>query len=212
MPVRPVDANAPTLDNLALSEEEKAAVQARISVLDKLLSDDKKARFKIEILFTDKRALTGPVLGMLTLWESGNQLHGGGDTKTYICPTRLLGRGTCEAIITDGTGIGHLVCPGCGTAWKGEEVIGEILGRFSMARWADLVLYYYVKLGHNADIVIKFPHMDLRNSHQADRGAGEVLTEARRSRQHYIYTLKNIIKDTSAGADLHKRFLAFLTA
>ncbi len=212
MPAAAFDPSRPSLENLQLTDEEKEAVRARVSVLDKLLADDKKARFKLEILFTDQRSLHGPVLGMMHFWESGNQLHGGGDTKAFICPARSRGLGTCEAVIVDLQGIGHLVCPECGTAWKGDEVIGEILAKLPMQKWADLVLYYYVRFGHNADIVIKFPRDGLHRAHELDRGQGEVLGSARASRQAYIYTLKSIIKDTSSGADLHTRFLAFLTA
>jgi hypothetical protein len=41
---------------------------------------------------------------------------------------------------------------------------------------------------------------------------GEALNEARAARGLHIYPLKNIIKDTSAGAQLYDRFLAFIKA
>ena len=40
---------------------------------------------------------------------------------------------------------------------------------------------------------------------------GEHIAKARVNRGLHIYPLKNIITDTKNGADLYKRFLAFIT-
>jgi len=39
---------------------------------------------------------------------------------------------------------------------------------------------------------------------------GEAVNKARNNRGLHIYPLKNIIKDTSNGADMYKRILSFI--
>lgn len=212
---RPLLVEAPQL-----SQEEREAVQKRIEALSKLLAEEKKAKYKIEILFTSSRNLHGITTGIISLWESGRKFHGGGDAKIFICPGKQLGKNQCEGVIPDvGEGIGHLVCPACGLAWQGPEVIGEFICKFPMQKWVDIVLYFYVKLGHNADIYVKHAREDIRAAALAappkgkkDGKVAEKLTANRQKRVLYIYPLENIIKDTANGADLQKRFHSFLTA
>jgi hypothetical protein len=171
-------------------------------------------------LFTSERTIYGITPGIISLWESGRKFHGGGDAKIFLCPGKHLGRNLCEGVIPDvGDGIGHLVCPSCGVAWQGPEVIGELICKFDMQKWAAIVLYYYVKLGHNADIYVKHAKTDIRAAALAtpmkgrkDSKSAEKLAANREKRVLYIYPLKNIIKDTANGADLLKRFHSFLTA
>jgi hypothetical protein len=72
-----------------------------------------------------------------------------------------------------------------------------------------------MKLEMKADIVVKYHEDDIRNAamlEQVKSRGGEVLAGARRRRIPRVYPLQNIIKDTSAGADLEKRFYAFMRA
>lgn len=199
-----------------LSEEELYAIKQRTEALDKLLAEEQKAKYKIELLFGSARAPSKPTPGALSFWESGSKLHGGGDAKIYICGGKISGASDCEAFIPDvSNGYGYLMCPQCKTVWQGHEVTGEILARLSMRGWAELLLRYFVKLEHNADIYIKHAREDVRAAarvEQAKQHGGEKLTRARLGRMKYIYPLKNIIRDTSGGADLLGRFYALLTA
>jgi len=203
--------NAPTL-----GAEELHALEERKKIFDKLLSQEGKAKYKIEILFKHTRVVHGLSAGTVSIWESGTKLHGGGDTKAYWCPGKELKRNDCTGIIPDASnGYGHLVCPKCQVLWKGPEVIGEIFYRLPARKWAEVILKHYVHLDHNADIYCKYPKEDLRiasSLEQAKQHMGEKLSKARASRQVYIYPLAHLIKDVSAGSDLLERFHAFLTA
>jgi len=81
----------------------------------------------------------------------------------------------------------------------------------------DVLLKWFLKLEMNADIRVKYHKDDIRNaarSEQEKQHMGDILNRARsfERRPCYIYPLRNIIKDTSAGADLRGRIHAFLTA
>lgn len=200
----------------ALSDEEKAALAVRMAALDKLLADAKKAKYKIELIFSYRRRRAGAYPGALALWQSGTKLHGGGDTKLYECPGRSLGRSDCQAFLhDDANGYGHLACGACGTVWKGHEVIGERMARLTTQGWATLLVRTYVRLGLNADIYVKSPRYDVRAMaalEQARPLGGEKLAKARTVRDVYLYPLCNILQDTAQGADLYGRFVAFLSA
>ena len=76
----------------------------------------------------------------------------------------------------------------------------------------NLALYIeklFRELGSNADIYLKFHKTDIRYI-ALERAKGPEV--ARRLKGMHIYALKNIIKDTSSGAALVGRFMAFLTS
>lgn len=199
-----------------LTDEEQFILREKMAAMDKLLADQGKAKWKIEIVFFHKRRLFTHSAGAISIWESGTKFHGGGDTKAYFCPGRELKVSDCEAIIPDSSnGYGFLVCPQCKKVWKAEQVYGEIFGRWSNRVWSDKILHFFRRLDHNADIYLKYPKHDLRVAARAEQEKqlmGEKLQKVRRERVQYIYPLKNIIKDTANGADLLGRFHAFLTA
>jgi hypothetical protein len=183
--------------------------------LDALLETHQIAKYKIEVLFSRERGGRAPYPGMVSFWESGNKLHGGGDTKVYECPSEDQGRGPCAGIIGGSNqGYGHLVCPSCKHVWKDTEVSGERFARLTTQNWAACLYKYYVRVGHNADIYMKYTPQDLRKAselEQARQQMGEQLRKVRGTRRLAIYPLRNIIKDVSAGADILKRFQAFLS-
>jgi hypothetical protein len=64
-------------------------------------------------------------------------------------------------------------------------------------------------LGGNADVYLKFHKTDVRYlALERDKGPDV----ARRLKGLAIYPLRNILKDTAAGADLTSRFKAFITS
>lgn len=215
MPVQAVMSNE-NLIPVELSPEEQEVVRARIKAVDALLKTEKHAKYKIELFFGAARTVNGPTPGLMSFWESGTKLHGGGDSKIYMCPGKYLKRNECEAPIPESATVSGLnFCAVCRTTWKGDEVIGEIIANLPMRKWAELLLRYFIRMEHNADIYLKHAKTDIRShalrEQEKDRG-GELVTKTRTSRALHIYPLKNIIKDTSAGADLLVRFNAFLTA
>lgn len=199
-----------------LSPEELDTLKKRMEAMDKLLASQKLAKYKIELLFSSRRSGRVPYAGALSLWESGSKLHGGGDTKVYECPARAFKLSECAGLIPDASqGYGHLVCPSCSKVWKGTQVHGEVFARLTTAGWSELVYKYFTRLGHNADIYVKVPKADIRKVaelEQVKRLDGQKLASARTRRDVYIYPLRNIIKDTTAGADLLGRFRALLSA
>ena len=199
-----------------LSREEQEAVRMRIKALDELLKTTKHAKYKIELFFGKARSLTQPTPGIMSFWESGAKLHGGGDAKVYFCPGKYLHINDCETIIPEAANVSSLhFCPKCGRTWKGKQVIGEQLANLSMKNWARVILHYFIRLEHNADIYLKHAPDDIRTVamlEQARNRGGEALARVRGKRAVHSYPLNRLIKDTSAGADLLGRFTAFLTA
>jgi hypothetical protein len=174
------------------------------------------ARYKIDLLLASDFSLQKPSAGIISLWESGRALHGDGDTKLYVCPGRHLGINECEAIIP-GLAQGHdsSVCANCGRLWKASELIGEIGYRLPPPKWADVFLRWMHRLNMEADLRIIYPPDDIRSlaaREQERQRGGELMEPARARRATRVYPLKNLIKDTSAGAGIHDRILAFVCA
>lgn len=208
-----VDALDLAPSNPFITPEEQATVEQKKAALDKLLEDKDLAKYKIEVLFGKGFAPNKPSHGAMSFWESGSKFHGGGDTILHLCPGKSLGLSDCDAFIPDAShGYELLICSQCGHTWKGEQVSGQILARLTAQGWAALVLKYFRKLEMRADIYVKYHPTDIRSAaalEQARQRGGEELLKARVS-QKRIYPLKNLIKDTSAGASLESRLLAFL--
>ena len=206
----------------AATEEEEDAIQKKKEAYDSLLAEKGIAKFKLEATFNDERSLYRPFGGIVTWWESGNKLHGGGDSKIYVCDNNgeypdLEGMG-CKGFLPDScNGLNFIACPNCGVLWKNEQVVGEIWYKLTIQKWADVLHNWYVRLEMNADIRIKYARSDIRTAaarEQERQMGGELLQLARSAerRSSSTYPLANIIKDTAAGADLRGRILAYLQA
>lgn len=224
MPASPILFDDPELVvSDQLTEADLEALECKKEALDNLLKEEeKRARFKLEVMFDEERSMHKPFGGTVTWWESGTKFHGGGDTKMYVCDNnadypRLEGKGCKMLMPESANGMGFLLCPHCGVLWKSEEVVGEIYYRLPVQKWAMVLLSWFRRLSHDADIRIKYAKDDIRTvamlEVERDRG-GELLQKVRSAERRAVgtYPLMNIIKDTSAGADLYKRILAFLQA
>jgi len=200
-----------------LSARAMVEVAARREAFDKMLKEAGCAKYKIELLFHRSRSQRHPTPGLLSFYESGAKNHGGGDIKIYFCPGRYLGKADCEAVIpSSAMGFGYLHCAKCGNSWEGEQVIGEVGFNLTMQNWAKVLLEYFQRLDLNADLVIKMYKGDIRamaalEQEREHRGDKLRLTRSD-SRVRYVYPLLNIMKDVSAGSDLYRRILAFLSA
>jgi hypothetical protein len=202
-----------------LSPEEAEAVVRRAEALKRLVSGDEiRAKYKLELIFGEARSTWKPTPGILSFWEAGARFHGGGDQKIYLCPGRRLGRSGCEAPIPElGVSLGTLVCPACGTTWAGEDVIGELCFNLPMRKWAAVLNEHVRKFDYDADLYLKHAPSDIRSialaqaKKQTFRGS-ERLDLVRSRRARHVYPLRNIVKDTSAGADLLSRIYAFLVS
>jgi hypothetical protein len=201
-----------------ITPEEQRVIEERMRELDIILAEKKRATYKLEVMFNDERSFHKPFGGTVTWWESGTKLHGGGDAKIYLCPGKERKGNGCEAFLLDkATGLNFIVCGACGSLWRGDQVFGEVYYKLPMEKWADVLLSWFRRLGLDADIRIKYARDDIRSAAMGEQErmrGGELLQNARSDerRSSSIYPLERIIKDTSAGADLHSRILAFLRA
>lgn len=199
-----------------LTEEEEHTLRARMAAMDKLLVERKRAKYKIELLFSSKYTRMQPYPGALSLWLSGAKLHGGGDTKIYLCPSKRLRLGECEAHIPDtGQGYGFLVCPACKRVWNGSQAVGELLYRLPTSKWALVIYRFFIRLEHNADVYVKRARADIRTAadlEQARQLGGDQLLAARSKKEVVIYPLAHIIKDCLGGTSPLVRFEALLKA
>ena len=214
MPVVPTPYELHPEQAVILNREKKDDVEAKRKAEDERKANEGIAKFKIEILFDKGFSTIKPSAGIVSFWENANQLHGGGDSIIHFCPGKRLKKNDCEHYIPDPShGYGFLVCPKCHEVWNGDQVDGQVAARLSVQKWAELVLSYYRKLDMQCDVVIKYHTRDIRNAAK-DKNAQDALAEVRSAEKRIrrIYTLSAIIRDTSAGADLYKRFLAFLSA
>ena len=202
-----------------LSKADAEEVRSRCAALGSLLKpEDNRATYKLELLFGTARSTRNSTPGILSFWGNGNKLHGGGDDKLYLCPGSSLGVNGCCKPIPDAFNEGHgATCPHCGSTWRQEQLIGEVMLNLPMRKWAEVLLHYYRVCDFSCDLYLKHAPDDVRavsraQAEHATWANSKKLEAVRKKRVRYIYTAANIIKDTSAGADLLSRFYAFLTA
>jgi len=196
-----------------------------------------KAKYKIEVLFhpTLRSSLAHkPSPAMITLWESGKRLHGGGDEKMYWC-----GYGDCwMPLFPDDFGYMHVVCRYC----KREQFLdndsraahirmlkkekrssdgierlptvgGERLVNLPPPKLADLLVKVWNQLGGESDVYFKHAKKKISYDKLHETTSDlDNLELVRVQRQPGIYTLKSIRKDIASGADLRSRFLAMIVA
>lgn len=192
------------------------------------------ARYKIEIQFDKGRTRLGPNVAVIMLWESGKQLHGGGDQLLFWCGNRQCQRAVSAECIEGIWG----VCPHCKVrqfmnvddrraAFRAPHELKLSAQELEQIPVLDTKKYFKLQtrkvaswcaklwreLDCSADIYLKFHPSDIRYSALHDEGRSiDILERARTTRLPSVYPLRNILRDTASGADLAKRFFAFLTA
>ncbi len=187
-----------------------------------------KADYKIQIWFKSDRSMHSPIAFTLSFWESGKRMHGGGDEMMFICKRnedakdvtpfevasvskgKASARG-CGSLIPGEMVLpgGLAVCPHCGVKHKSTEIGDSIFYRATIDNAAKILETWWRKLDGNADIYAKYSPTDPRTKMMYQNYNHIV---AREKKGLTIYPLKNILKDTSAGASVFSRFKAFITA
>ena len=173
-----------------------------------VLPEDVAARYKIEITFGKERTRMNSV-GCVQILESGAALHGGGDIKLFWCPNDDCGL----PMDYSSKAAGPAFCEHCGLTHEAKDLVGEKFFRLPVQKLSLLVEKTFHQLGGHADIYVKYHPTDLRRATLDYKGRDQEVSlgKARVGRQRpYIYPLKNIIKDTAAGATLSSRIKAFL--
>jgi hypothetical protein len=211
-----------------LSEQEMNILKAQLLAMEKLLQEEVRAKFKLEIQFGKHRTSRGqPFAGVMSCWLSGTKFHGGGDEKIFECPNPECGAWILPHQITQRTVVTKVggrdveefkslsYCGECGRVWESNQTIGERLLKLTEQNWAYAILRMFQRLGMDADIYLKYHPTDIRYKsmmEMARNRGGEEIAKARKNRGLHIYPLKNIIKDTKHGADLYGRIRAFINA
>ena len=200
----------------------------------------KQARYKIELMFGSGRTPLGQPNGnpaVISVYESGRRLHGGGDEMAYWClmrdkgakmrttfvPSEVSPSGKtvgCGKIITSDfiqQGVQIVggkqvtrrtaICPHCALQWDASMLTGQICGRWSTGRLAKKLVSLWELAGGDADIYLKYHHRDIRYVSMERQHGTEV---ARKLRGAVIYPLQNIVVDVANGASLENRFYVFL--
>lgn len=195
-----------------------------------------KALHKLEIHFgPDRSSLHHKLMAALvTIWESGKRLHGGGDEKMYWCGYDDCGK----PFSTDNFAYMHAICPKCHRElhldpYSRQEhldylarenlpvngmdklpiVVGEKLMKQTPPSIAKFLAKTWYDLECNADIYLKFHPKDMRiDKVHIDHTIFDKVTNARAKREPVIYPLSRILKDTAAGGNLEASILAMITA
>lgn len=200
-------------DRVAENAKKKSPDELRKQSKELGFSNEIRAKWKIEVQFSNKRTTFGPNLFGLSVWESGRRLNGGGDDLTFWClnsdEDANAKEGCGGIIISDNVKGSVAYCPHCKRAVNAEKLTQLRIGNMTHQNLAIELEKLFRKLDSSADIYLKFDRADIRViAMEKDKGT-EV---ANRLRGLHIYPLKNILKDTANGASLQARFKAFLTS
>jgi hypothetical protein len=171
-----------------------------------------RARWKIEVTFVKNRTMKGLNAVGIQVWESGKHFHGGGDALAFYCLDSRDGHDEgCGSIIPqdDVAPNGIAYCRNCRRAINAQFLANIYQGNAYMDSIARQLTTLFHRLNSNADILIKYHKTDVRYI-ALERAKGPDV--AARLKGMHIYPLRNIIKDTSNGADLYGRIKAFITS
>lgn len=179
--------------------------------LDKTLSGEIRAKYKIEITFVADRKLNGPNKLGISIWESGKRFHGGGDELMYWCKDNRAGEdgGCWSPISSDYIKGGVAFCKNCQRTVNAELLTNMRIGNVTNQNLAKELVAIFHSLSSNCDLYVKYHKTDI---HYIAMEKAHGPNVAARLKGLSIFPLKNILKDTSSGADLGKRFYAFLTS
>lgn len=91
-------------------------------------------------------------------------------------------------------------------------VYGELGVVLPPTKLAYIIEQIFNKLHRNADIVIKYSPYDIRmDKNNLSSKDIDTLHKTRGSKRVAIYTIRSLIRDISAGADIKKRLISFIT-
>ena len=182
-----------------------------------------RGMYKIEIHFGSNRT-TQEAKGLMICWEHGAALNGDGDIQMLFC-----GYDECARPFKVANARGSLaMCPFCERKmwrsqydktnfWKDAPQAKHLPFAYTIKGWprkptrwiANLLVKYFRLLDSDADIYLKYHPSDIRI--EAHKGRPDY-DKVRNMRGLHVYPVHRILADTAHGADLGKRFLAFIRA
>lgn len=204
-------------EDAKLSEIAAKKLEAFMKGLD---AETVKAKYKLEVVFTKRSTMT-PFFGLVSAFSNGGFNHGGGDECIYFCTAKIEKDGntrTCSGPLDLRFVGGRIaICPKCKQATPPQDLAGQIGYRATLQDWGKIIYRIWMQLEGDADIrmgllgsggSLRDKTGDVLN--RTSLSAGDKLDVTREKREWANYPLRNIIKDTSAGANLEKRISAFL--
>ena len=198
--------------SLNQTEEERQKLYAEVGVQTKI-----RAKYKIEVEFIEPTMTRlGPNLVGIQFYESGKRLSGGGDERLFICRSSKNDEGCGNIIPQDNVKGNVAFCEHCKKGINTALLTDQLVGRPSTRTLAQSLVNFFRKLSNNADIYVK-------RHKETPGGAATLFGEKLKVREIgsetvkkkldlSIYPLANILADTAHGAELEKRFFAFLTS
>lgn len=176
--------------------------------------DKDKAKYKLEVSFTETRSAHQAYAGMLFAWVNEGFDSGGGDEGIHFCPAKLDTGRVCaypieHAFISKGVAL----CPECKQTTKPRDLVGQVFFRLRTQQWVEVLVKYYKRLDENADIRLCTMDGDLHGAtERLMAGNPDNIRQHRRNRDWVIYPHENIVRDMLSGASLEGRIRAFLEA
>jgi len=192
--------------------EQEAHIAA---VLKNVLPETIKAKYKLEVMFTEQRSMHAPFAGVVAAWSNGGHFNGGGDETIYFCPVETAPGRTCGGVITGAfLGGSTALCEKCRTASKPIDLVGQFFARLTFQHWAMTLNNMFRLLGGDADLRVGLMSGDIRRAttELMQKDHGKALTKLREDRKWVVYPLQSIIRDTASGSDVEKRIRAFISA
>ena len=201
------------------SKEVLYASRAQDEVPQEALDDlrgELRAKYKIEVILPPRRKVNEAIACAVTAFKSGGQLHGGGDELLYVCRNEKDATIGCGSVLKGnplvGTVDGGLVtvfyCDKCQKYVNRELLASTFLYKLPLKKLAENIYRLFRQLDSNADIYLKHMKTDIRNA-TLDR---KQMTEVPKKMEYAIYTLKNIVKDTSNDSQVLHKIETFLKA
>lgn len=186
--------------------------------LKKLLTpeDLEKAKYKIEVIFPPSRKNVNVTACAVTTFKSGKKLHGGGDELLYLCRNEKDAKIGCGNVLKGDLMLsqGHdgpssvYYCEKCKKYVNRELCASTLLYKLPIKTIAANIYKLFRQLDSNADIYLKYTRSDIRAANSSPQKMAQLPTKT----EYAIYTLKNIIKDTSNDSQVINKIEAFLKA
>jgi hypothetical protein len=206
------DPNRPasTYDEANISEKEQEIIRKRVEALSILLDSKNHAKYIVQARLLDAPPLA-PMMGFIEVWKYGGREHAESFTekKMYFCPSRMLGRADCEALIPEEGLEGRLfICPRCGKSCKPSEAIGEFNARITRQLWAHKIAEKVEELGRLVEIHTSIYAKGYIQANELAKTKGDPGFTALEKkadlslRRTVKYPFANLIRDLNAGASL----------
>ena len=168
-----------------------------------------RATSKVELNIMPRGGKSTQIVGRIAIMRSGSSTSGDMDEACFTCPR-------CKQLILPEYVQADLFsCPSCKLTADSENISEASVFVLTTENLAQLVMRYWLATGGDADIYLKrYKHSmqaAVTSLKEKDwRGYATKRRLAKEQKEVVIYPLKNLMRDNLSGADMGRRFLAFL--